>query len=307
VHVQATPLLGGVAVFFAFAVATLVFLRPVVPMQMVLLLAGAAAFGIIGLVDDVRDAGPWKLAIEAVVVTAIVCIGGFQVNLPWPVAGHVLAILWILGVANAINCLDCTDGVAPGTAVIGGLALAALALVLGRMGVAVAAVAMAGAALGFLRHNFPPARIFLGDAGSLMLGFLLGGLGAALVLPDVSAEWLAPLLILSIPVCDFLFVHVLRYQRGVRNPLRIVTSTGRDHLPHRLLDAGLSSREVAGRVYRLSALVGASAIALVVWGPVAAVAPMLPLIAMRPTALLRRMLVGPDAVKDVAKPARTEA
>ncbi|HYM71288.1 MAG TPA: MraY family glycosyltransferase [bacterium] len=269
-HARPTPLLGGVATYVAFAAATTLFLRPVIHDQMTLLLAGAAAFGFLGLLDDLWDAGAWKLVAEAVVVTAIVWLGGFQINLPWPGSGAILAILWILGVANAVNCLDCADGVAPGITLIGGLALTVLAVSLDRWGVAVAAAATAGASLGFLRYNFPPARIFLGDAGSLMLGFLLAALSAALVAPAVSTEWAAPLMILGIPVFDFLFVHVRRYQQGVRHPLKIVTSTGKDHLPHRLLQAGLSNREAAVRVYTLSAVAGITALALVLWGPIVA-------------------------------------
>ena len=306
VHVAPTPLLGGVAVFVAFALAAVFWLRPVIPIQVMLLLAGAAAFGVVGLIDDVWDAGAWKLVLEAVIVTAIVWAGGFRVPLPWPVAGDVLAILWIVGVANAINCLDCTDGVASGVTAIAALALAGLALILGRTGVAVGACCLAGAALGFLRYNFPPARIFLGDAGSLMMGFLLGGLGAVLVAPAISMEWIAPLLILSVPVFDFLAVHVLRFRRGVslRN---IVTSTGRDHLPHRLLDAGLSPARVAWHVYRICALAGASGLALVTWGPVAAALPGAVFLAPYVGARARRRPAAADAQSDAAPSPTSES
>jgi len=292
-HAEPTPLLGGVAVYLAFAAATILWLRPVVPIQMVLLLAGAAVFGAIGIIDDIWEAGAWKLVVEAIVVSLIVWIGGFQVSLPWPWAGQILAVLWIVGVANAMNCLDCTDGMASGVVVVAGLALAAVAIAMGRLGVAVAAFSVVGAALGFLRYNFPPARIFLGDTGSLMLGFLLGGLSAALAAPEVTGLWIAPLLVLSVPVVDFVLVHLRRYRRDMRHPLRVITSTGRDHLPHRLLDTGLSSTQAVAHVYRLCALTGASALALVLWGPGAAALPILVLLA--PTGIARwRHMIGPD-------------
>jgi UDP-GlcNAc:undecaprenyl-phosphate/decaprenyl-phosphate GlcNAc-1-phosphate transferase len=261
-----------VAVYVAFAGATVVFLRPVIPEQMALLLAGAAAFALIGLVDDLRNAGPWKLAVEGGVVAAIVWMGGFRVNLPWPYLGEILAVLWIVGVANAVNCLDCTDGVAAGATVICALALVPVAVMAHRWGVAVGAAAVAGASLGFLPYNFPPARIFLGDAGSLMVGFLLAALSATIAAPGASpTSFVAPVLILGLPCCDFLFVHWRRYHNGARDLVQILTSTGKDHLPHRLQQAGLSYREVALWIYVASALLGMSAVLLAKWGTFAAI------------------------------------
>lgn len=272
VHTQPTPRLGGIGVYLAFAVATLMFLKPVSREQMMLLLAGAGAFVAIGLVDDLRNAGPWKLAVEGGVVAAIVWLGGFRVYLPWPYLGEILAILWIVGVANAFNCFDCTDGVAAGTAAISAFVLIPIAILAGRWGVAVTAAAVAGAALGFLRSNFPPARIFLGDAGSLMLGFLLAALGATIAPPGApAARVLAILLIFGLPCCDFLLVHWRRYHNGVKNPVQVLTSTGKDHLPHRLLQSGFSFRQVALWIYGTLALLGAGAVLLVLWGSLTAV------------------------------------
>ncbi len=276
-HTHPTPLLGGVAVCLAFAGTTLVFLGPVIGAETALLLvAGAMAFSVIGLCDDLRNVGAWKLAAEATVVVAIVWLGGFRVILPWPYLGDILAILWIVGVANAVNCLDSADGVAAGTAVIGALALTLLAVLNQRWGIAIGTAAVAGAALGFLRYNFPPARIFLGDAGSLTLGFLLAAFGAALALPTPASagEVVAPALVGALPCYDFLLVHIRRYRHGVRSPLRLMTSTGKDHLPHRLLDAGLSPRQVALWIYGVSALLGVGAFVLILWGPLLAVVPL---------------------------------
>jgi UDP-GlcNAc:undecaprenyl-phosphate GlcNAc-1-phosphate transferase len=267
VHTRPTPLLGGVAVFAAFAVPTVLFLQPVIPVQLTLLLLGAAAFAAIGLFDDVRNVGAPKFALESAVVVAIVVLGGFRADLPWPYVGEALAVVWIVGVANAFNCLDSTDGVASGAAAISSVAIAAAALALDRGGVAIVAFALAGACLGFLRYNFAPARIFLGDAGSLMLGFLLGALSAALVgskgNPAVHA---VPLLIMAVPVVDFLVVHYRRFEGGIRNPIKIMTSAAKDHLPHRLLAQGLSVRQTAISIYALTALTGTCG-ALIVSGP----------------------------------------
>jgi len=269
-HRLPVPLLGGVAVYFSFAAATLAFARPVNDLHTVLLLAGAAAFGLIGVLDDLLSLSVARLAAEAAVVAGIVWLGDFRAGLPWPYLGHLLAVGWIVGVANAFNCLDCADGTASGAATVGGLALAAVAALLERWAVATAAAAVAGASLGFLRYNFPPARIFLGDSGSLVLGFLLSALTAALATSARSPwELLALALVLALPVYDFLLVHWRRYRAGVRNLLDIMASTGKDHLPHRLLAAGLSPRAAALRVYCASALLGVAAFSAVVWGPAA--------------------------------------
>jgi UDP-GlcNAc:undecaprenyl-phosphate GlcNAc-1-phosphate transferase len=270
IHRSPTPLLGGVGVYLSFAVSTLAFARPVNDLHVVLLLAGAAAFALIGIVDDVRSVGAVKLVVEAAVVVAIVWLGDFRVRLPWPYAGHLLAIGWIVGVANALNCLDCADGTASGAAATSALALALFAAIVQRWAVAVTAAALAGACLGFLRYNFPPARIFLGDSGSLMLGFLLGALAASLAI-TLTSPWQVTALgvILALPVYDFLLVHWRRYRRGIRNPVQIMVSTGKDHLPHRLLAAGASARGTALRIAGASALLGAGGLSLALWGPAA--------------------------------------
>lgn len=296
IHGRPTPLFGGIGVLLAFTLSATLFLRPMRVDQMVLLLAGAAAFSLIGLLDDLYDVGAPKLAAEAIVVVAIVWAGGIDVKLPWPYAGEVLAVLWILGVANAFNCLDCVDGVATGTAAVIALLLIPLALFWDHLGVAIAGAALAGSALGFLRFNFSPARIFLGDAGSLMLGFLAAALPAALV-PSrehhaALVTWIAPVLLLGIPVGDFLLVHVRRYLRGVTDLRCLLTSTGRDHLPHRLLDAGLTSRRAAVWLYGSTALTGGSGVALVVFGPAAAALPVAVLAVVLLTSGIARQIMG---------------
>jgi UDP-GlcNAc:undecaprenyl-phosphate/decaprenyl-phosphate GlcNAc-1-phosphate transferase len=274
IHRRPIPLLGGVGVLLAFVASAVMFLSPSSRDQVLLLIAGAAAFSVIGLIDDFVDAGAWKLGAEAVVVIGVVWFGGVDPHLPWPYAGEILAVLWILGVANAVNCFDCADGIAAGTVAVTALLVIPLSFFWGRIGVAVTAAALAGATLGFLRYNFSPARIFLGDAGSLMVGFLVAALPAALIpsreyhAPLVT--WIAPLLLMCVPVGDFLFVHVRRYLKGVRDPIRLMTSTGKDHLPHRLLEGGLSARQAALWLYAATALTGASGVTLVIFGPPAA-------------------------------------
>jgi hypothetical protein len=122
----------------------------------------------------------------------------------------------------------------------------------------------------------------LGEAGSQRLGFLVAALPAALI-PSrehhaLLVTWIAPVMLMGVPVGDFLFVHVRRYRNGVRHPLRLMTSTGKDHLPHRLLDTGLSTRHAALWLYGATGLMGASAVSLVLFGPVAAAIPIVVLV-----------------------------
>lgn len=267
-HRTPTPLLGGVAVYASFAAATLAFSRPVNDLHVQLLLGGAAAFAFIGVLDDVRSLSVARLLAEAVVVAFIVWLGDFRAGLPWPYLGHLLAVGWIVGVANAFNCLDCADGTASGAAAAGSLALAVFAGSQGRWAVAAAAAALCGASLGFLRYNFPPARIFLGDSGSLSLGFLLSALAAALATSLRSPyQLLALAVILALPVWDFLLVHWRRYRRGTRGLVELMASTGKDHLPHRLLASGCSPRGAAVRVSVASAWLAAAGLTLAVGGP----------------------------------------
>ncbi|MDR5708527.1 MAG: MraY family glycosyltransferase [Armatimonadota bacterium] len=270
-HRMPTPLLGGVAVYFAFSAATLLWARPVNDLHVVLLLGGAAAFALIGIVDDVRGVGAAKLAVETGVVVLIVWLGDFRLGLPWPYAGYLLAAGWIVGVANALNCLDCADGTASGTTAVSAAALALFAILEQRWAVATTAAALAGASLGFLHYNFPPARIFLGDSGSLMLGFLLAALSAAMAISLESTWELVALgVILALPAWDFLLVHWRRYRSGLRNPVQIMVSTGKDHLPHRLLSSGMRPGEVVLRVCGLSAVLGTTGIGMALWGVVGA-------------------------------------
>lgn len=291
-HRTPTPLLGGVAVYVSFAVATLAFARPVVDFHVQLLLLGAAAFAWIGVLDDVHSLlSVIRLAVEGLVVSLIVWAGDLRAGLPWPYLGHLLAVVWVVGVANAVNCLDCADGTAAGAAAMSSLALAAFAALWGRWAVAAAAAALCGASLGFLRYNFPPARIFLGDSGSLVLGFLLGALAAATATSLRSAQEVVALgVILALPVLDFLLVHWRRYRGGIRSLLALMASTGKDHLPHRLLAAGFSPTGVALRVSGASAFLGVAGLSWALGGP-----PALVLLGSLTASLAAALLVWPRA------------
>lgn len=243
------PYLGGLAVFLAYLVALgLVFAFDTLLLG--LLLAGTLTL-LVGLVDDFGVLTPAaKLAGQAVAVFVLLRSGAVieLVEVPqglrWP-----LAALWLFGVCNAFNLLDIMDGLAAGVGTVAALAFGVVALSNGEMPEAAASFALAGALSGFLVFNFQPARIYLGDAGSLAIGITLGALALAIRWSERSAAgFLAPLAILAVPLADTAYVSVLRARAG-----RPFWYGSPDHFPLRL------HRRLNGSVRRtVSAVLGLS-------------------------------------------------
>lgn len=201
----------------------------------------------LGLVDDARGLrARTRLVAQAAAVVPVALAWAPSLGVSRPV-GVLLASLWILAVINATNCIDCADGVAGGTAVVGAVALGALGGWDDSVGVLGAA--LAGAAGGFLVFNAPPARCFLGDSGSTAIGFLLAVVPLGIVRglpPGRSLPILvASVTVLSVVLLDFALVHLRRVRAGVRSIADLMASAGTDHLPHRLRRAGLGPRWVA--------------------------------------------------------------
>jgi len=231
-HPGPTPLLGGGAILGGIAAGVLVVSPGYGPAVAVALLVA-----LLGLWDDVRGASPWtRLVVEFLASLALVELTRTQLWFPpfLPVqAARVITALWLVGVTNAANCFDCADGSLAGSGAVIALGIAACAAVAGSDAID-PALALAGALVGFLVYNRPPARIFMGDAGSLPVGLLLGWLGVRVASGTLAAFSLAALLLVSVPVFDFLAVHVRRLRRGREGIWEVVRSTGCDHLPHRL-------------------------------------------------------------------------
>ena len=228
-HVEATPYLGGAALALGLVVAGVV-LGSTARQATVIAACGLVVFGL-GLYDDLRGLGPVpKLSIEAAVAVALwaggVRAGFFGV----PAIDLVLTVAWVVAITNAVNLTDNMDGLASGIAAIASFAYFAIAAPQGDYLVAAFAAGLAGASVGFLRHNFPPARIFLGDAGSLLLGFLLASLGLLLDL-DVSNDVLrigVQVLILGVPVLDTALVVVTRRRDWSPGTAEVVVAHGID-------------------------------------------------------------------------------
>jgi UDP-GlcNAc:undecaprenyl-phosphate GlcNAc-1-phosphate transferase len=261
------PRSGGLGIVASWALALLLLALVFVPARALLqyswleldaVYAGAAAILALGVVDDVwRLKATPKFLIEIAVAVALY-VAGLRAATVWlpfgivelgSVAGLVFTVLWIVGITNAFNLLDGIDGAAAGTAVFALLAVFVTSVALGQPLVALLTVALAGATLGFLRYNFAPARIYLGDAGSLLLGFLLATLSirGATKGPTIVAIAI-PIVAFGLPVMDTLIAVVRRAVRGAP-----VFTGDREHLHHRLLDLGLTPRQAAALLYAVSA------------------------------------------------------
>jgi len=259
-HRQPTPLLGGAAVLTAMVLALAPGFGGAGVVRPLGLLAAVLVAFIVGLWDDFRHLPVvGKLLAQGAVVGLALAAGAvIDTALPgW--ADLAISALWMVGVTNALNLLDNMDGVAAGVAAI---AACGLFLLLPAGLPAALSLVLCGACLGFLCFNFSPARIFMGDSGSLLIGLLLAVLAIEAQRAGASAgdtSWVAPLLVLAVPLFDTTLVVVSRLRRGL-NPM---THSGTDHLAHRLLRLGCP---VAGAARLLYAIAIAVAVVGVVLG-----------------------------------------
>jgi len=294
IHVKPIPRIGGIAVYLGF-LAGLIFaawasgnLKMVAQVSVYWQgLALAATFVlIVGLCDDLWSlAFYWKFAAQFA-AAAFVWFCGFRIDIiSHPLGGEVevgmlsfvLTVVWIVGITNAVNLIDGLDGLATGIALITSLAVGVIAFVRSELGVTAASVALAGSLMGFLRFNFNPARIFLGDSGSMFLGFVLAvtAVRGSQKGPTAVAV-LVPVLVLGLPLLDTGIAIVRRlyrlHNRGNESEqafryilanFREVFLPDRGHIHHRLLEIGFSQRRAVVVLYFVGSLFALSAFALV--------------------------------------------
>ena len=253
---EPVPYLGGIAIYLSFLLAlalTVEFSRETLG----LLLAGSIVV-LVGLVDDLGSLKPWtKLAGQTVAVLVLVKSGIYikLTFLPGPVA-IALSIVWLLACANAFNLIDIMDGLSAGTAMVASLGLIVVATLGGNDDTALVLTALAGSCLGFLRYNFQPARIYMGDCGSLFLGLMIGA--AAMNNAYTKTNRLAavaPALILGVPLFDMLFVMYVRRRRGL--PVMLGSP---DHVALRLRKWRLTTRQTVVASYAATAMLGVAAL-----------------------------------------------
>lgn len=275
IHKDPIPRMGGIAICTGCFLSLLgiEYLHPgyfsMLPAEWKGVLLGGALIFIVGLLDDLYDLKPKvKLAGQIGAASVAFWLGVKITFISYPFGGmilfpewlsFVLTVGWLVAITNTINLIDGLDGLAGGVSTIAGLTLFMLALERGQGLSALVAIALVGATLGFLRYNFNPAKIFMGDCGSLFLGFMLGALsitGAMKVAATVAV--FLPILILGIPIFDTTFAIVRRLL--ARKP---IFQADKGHLHHRLLNIGLSQRRAVLLIYGFSTLLGGIALQLV--------------------------------------------
>lgn len=229
-HREPVAYLGGLAVFVAFLLS--IGMTFEFDEDLLALLLASAIVATVGLIDDFGALTPKPKVLGQVVAVFVLLKAGIMVQLaflPWW-ARLVITVIWLVGMSNAFNLTDIMDGLASGLAVIAASFLLVVALLNGKFMVAAFTVALVGALLGFLRSNFHPATIYLGDCGSLFIGLTLGALAMVMDYTAVNPlGWLAPLYILAVPIIDTLYVIVLRLRAG-----RKIYYGSPDHFPLRV-------------------------------------------------------------------------
>jgi UDP-GlcNAc:undecaprenyl-phosphate GlcNAc-1-phosphate transferase len=292
-HRQPTPRLGGIAVLAGIAAGLPLGLTMLAGAHsevfehlrnMAVILTTATFVCVVGIRDDVRPLSPVAKLTGLAVAGVLLSLGGVRIewlDVPWlgkwslgPLAG-VATVFWVLACTNAVNLIDGVDGLGAGVAAVACGALALVAHGMGDPSSAVAFLVVGGACAGFLLHNREPARLFLGDSGSLLLGFLLAAISAHGCTKRTTAIFLvAALLTLAVPLLDSTQAFVRRLRRACQTlgrgrwlaKLRAVAVGDREHVHHRLLGRGLSHRQVT-RTLCLCALVpGTSALLLLPHG-----------------------------------------
>jgi UDP-GlcNAc:undecaprenyl-phosphate GlcNAc-1-phosphate transferase len=277
-----TPALGGVAILAGVVVAAILWLPSTILLRHTLgtapgsggtvhtwaIIAGACLITLVGAIDDAHPLAPqWKLLGQIAAAVIAVAVGGAVVTdvtfpfigtLQLPNTGGVLTVIWLVGLMNVVNLSDGVDGLAAGLCTIDGIAFAIIAFDLHIAGAGVLAALTAGAALGFLFHNFPPASSFMGDSGANLLGYLLGVVAViGSVKTGAVVALIVPLIVLAVPFLDtgFVVAKRLKYRRKP-------WSADANHFHHRMARMGFSQRRTVAYLYGWTLMLAGVAVAL---------------------------------------------
>lgn len=264
IHDHPIPLWGGIAVYLAY-VFSLYLITFSYAIQLKAIIFGSLPVLLLGSIDDVKPVPASIKLLVLVGLTFWLSRYGIVIQLSGIYIIDVIATgLWIVGVTSAFNCIDNMDGLASGIAAIIALMFFIVAFTSSQWWFGLIACAIFGASVGFLPFNFHPAKIFVGNGGSMFLGFTLGAIA---VMGTWSRNQLIaftiPVLIMAIPIFDIIYVVILRYKHGLTPTIQeILNYCGKDHLSHRLMGLGFNQRQVVILLYILSLSLGLGAIML---------------------------------------------
>jgi UDP-GlcNAc:undecaprenyl-phosphate GlcNAc-1-phosphate transferase len=270
VHLQPIPLLGGLAIYCGALIALLVSLRGPAFVEVLGIYAGATLVGLVGILDD-RGLLHHQIKLfgampAAAIILLLTGVRAQVFSLFWPgilgnLADIALTIIWVVGITASFSILDHMDGLCAGIAAIASLFFAIFALGSGQLLVSTMAAAVMGAAAGFLRWNFKPAKIFMGDGGAMFLGFLMATLALKLrpvMAGGEKAAWLVPILILGATIFDTTLITISRSRRGFLP----FTTPGKDHTAHRLSNIFNNQRTAVLMMYLLGTIFGLLALGI---------------------------------------------
>lgn len=268
VHDHPIPRLGGLAIFIAFIVGTLLFVNISTRIRGILL--GATVIVIVGMIDDTKPLPPLVKMAGQVVAAVVAVLHGVEIqvltnpeifggngNLSLGWASIPVTIIWIVAVTNAVNLIDGLDGLAVGISTIASITMLIVAIVAAKdSNISLVLVALIGACIGFMPYNMNPAKIFMGDTGALLLGYVMSTLSIVGFFKfSAVISFIVPIFALAIPILDTTVAFCRRILKG-QNPMK----ADRGHLHHKLLDMGLSQKQVVGILYGISALCGIASI-----------------------------------------------
>jgi UDP-GlcNAc:undecaprenyl-phosphate GlcNAc-1-phosphate transferase len=262
IHREPIPLLGGVAILGAFLFATLIFAffagTPQYLREFGAVSAGAVWLAMVGYVDDRKGMEPRVKFSAQIIAALLLMLAGIRTQLfAYPILDYALTMFWVVGITNAMNLMDNMDGLAAGIAGIAAGSFFILAASQELSLVGSLAAALCGASFGFLRYNFNPASTFMGDTGSLVIGFILAVLGIKLDFQTQTklVSWAIPILVLGIPILDTSLVTFTRLREG-RSPFQ----GGQDHTSHRIASLGFSHRRTVVIMYAAGITLGGLAL-----------------------------------------------
>ena len=274
VHTYSMPRMGGLAIYAGFLVAVLA--TQTINTQLIGILIGCTMIVLLGIIDDIKGLSPKVKLAGQTLAALVVVLFGVQISLitnpfadvfflnAWAIP---ITILWIVGITNAVNLIDGLDGLAAGTSGIAAVTIGLVAFLEGYVAVAILAMILAGSIFGFLPFNFNPAKIFMGDTGSMFLGFTLAVLAVVGLTKSATViSVFIPIVILGIPIFDTMYAIVRRYLNGTP-----IFQADKEHLHHQLLNMGLTHKQTVLVIYAVNLCLGGSAVLMSLIAPPQAV------------------------------------